>query len=96
MRVWWSDETKINCLGLDGKHWVWKEVGDGLSEKMVEGTVKFGGRNVMMWGCMGQDGVGYATRIEGTMDADLSVSIMKDELQETLHYYGKTNTNIIF
>ena len=44
----------------------------------------------------GWDGVGYATRIEGKMDADLYVSIMEDELQETLHYYGKTNNNIIF
>ena len=96
MRVWWSDETKINHLGSDGRHWVWKEVGEGLSDRVVEGTVKFGGGNVMMWGCMGWDGVGYATRIEGRMDADLYVSIMEDELQETLHYYGKTNTDIIF
>ena len=96
MRVWWSDETKINCLGSDGRHWVWKEVGEGLSDRVVEGTVKFGGGNVMMWGCMGWDGVGYATRIEGKMDADLYVSIMEDELQEMLHYYGKTNTDIIF
>ena len=96
MRVWWSDETKINRLGSDGRHWVWKEVGEGLSDRVVEGTVKFGGGNVMMWGCMGWDGVRYATRIEGRMDADLYVSIMEDELQETLRYYGKTNTNIIF
>jgi hypothetical protein len=96
MRVWWSDETKINHLGSDGRCWVWKEVGEQLSDKLVEGTVKFEGGNVMMWGCMGWDGVGYATRIEGRMDADLYVSIMEDELQETLHYYDKTNTNIIF
>ena len=96
MRVWWSDMTKIDCLGSDGRHWVWKEVGEGLSDRVVEGTVKFGGGDVMMWGCMGWDGVGYTTRIEGRMYADLYVSIMEDELQETLHYYGKTNTEIIF
>ena len=94
MRVWWSDETKINCLGSDGRHWVWKEVEEGLSDRVIEGTVKFGGGNVMMWGCMGWDGVGYTTRIEGRMDADLYVSIMEDELQKTLHYYGKTNTTL--
>ena len=48
MRVWWSDETKINRLGSDGRHWVWKEVGEGLSDRVVEGTVKFGGGNVMI------------------------------------------------
>ena len=26
-RVFWSDETKINRFGSDGKHWVWKRVG---------------------------------------------------------------------
>ena len=26
-RVWWSDETKINCLGSDGRQFVWKDVG---------------------------------------------------------------------
>ena len=30
------------------------------------------------------------------MDVDLYLSIMEDELQETLCYYDKTNTNIIF
>ena len=27
-RVIWSDETKINCLGSDGKKWVWKKPGE--------------------------------------------------------------------
>ena len=55
MRVWWSDEAKINCLRSDGRHWVWKEVGEGLSDRVVEGAVKFEGGSVIMWGCMGWD-----------------------------------------
>ena len=50
----------------------------------------------MVCGCMGWDGVGYATRIEGKMDAPLYVSILEDELQESLHFYDKTTANIIF
>ena len=56
-RVIWSDETKINHLGSDGRTWVWKEVGEQLSDRVVEGTVKFGGGNVMVWGCMGWMGL---------------------------------------
>ena len=41
-RVIWSDETKINHLGSDGK-WAWKKAGEGLSSRLVQGTVKFGG-----------------------------------------------------
>jgi transposase len=96
MMVIWSDETKINRLGSDGRYWVWKEVGEGLSDRLVQGTQKFGGGNIMMWGCMGWDGVGYATRIEGKMDAQLYVSILEDKLQESLHYFDKSASDIIF
>jgi hypothetical protein len=40
--------------------------------------------------------VRYATRIEGKMDGALYISIMEDELQESLRYYDKTATDIIF
>ena len=33
-RVIWSDETKIKRLGSDGKQWVWKQVGEGLIERV--------------------------------------------------------------
>ena len=70
-RVVWSDETKINCLGSDGCKWVWKRPGEGLSDRLVEGTVKFEGGSVMIWGCMTWEGVGYAAKIDGRMDSDL-------------------------
>ena len=38
-RVVQSDETKINHLGSDGKKWAWKRAGEGLSDRLVEGTV---------------------------------------------------------
>ena len=49
LKVMWSDETKINYLGSDGR----KYVGEGLSDRLVEGTMKFGGGKLMLWGCMG-------------------------------------------
>jgi hypothetical protein len=89
-RILWTDETKINHLGSDGRKWVWKEVGEPLSDRLVESTVKFGGGNVMMWGCMFWEGIGYATRIEGKMDAELYCSILDDKLQQSLDHYNKT------
>ena len=47
-KVIWSDETKINRLGSDGRKYTWKEKGEGLSDRLVEGTIKFGGGNLMM------------------------------------------------
>ena len=51
-KVIWSDETKINHLGSHGQKWVWKKAGEGLSNMLVEGTVKYGSGSFMMWGCM--------------------------------------------
>src|SRR5215469_2041447 len=95
-KVVWSDETKINRLGSDGRKWVWKKAGEALNERLVNGTVKFGGGSLMMWGCMLWDGVGYACKIDGRMDGELYTRILQDELQESLNYYGKDPSSIIF
>jgi transposase len=95
-RVVWSDETKINRLGSDGREWVWKKPGTALKEQHVKGTLKFGGGNLMMWGCMTAQGVGFACRIEGRMDAELYCSILQDELLQTVEYYGLNRDQLIF
>jgi hypothetical protein len=95
-KVVWSDETKVNRLGSDGRKWVWKKPGEGLSDRLVEGTKKFGGGSVMVWGCMMWEGAGYACKIDGIMDADLYVQILEDDLQNSLEYYGRTADDTIF
>ena len=95
-RVVWSDETKINRLGSDGRKYVWIRPGEGLTDRTVQGTVKFGGGSLMFWGCMLWDGVGYGTKIDGKMDAQLYTNILEDELQESIKYYGYKDTDIIF
>ena len=47
-RVVWSDETKINRIGSDGRKWVWKKQGEGLSNRLVKDTLKFSSENIMM------------------------------------------------
>jgi transposase len=94
--VVWSDESKINRLGSDGRKWVWKRAGEGLSDRLVSGTVKFGGGSVMIWGCMMWDGPGYCVKIDGRMDGDLYVSILDDDLHKSLRYYGKKPKDITF
>ena len=92
----WSDETKINRLGSDGRKWAWKKPGEGLSERLVESTVKFGGGSVMVWGCMLWEGVGFACKIDGRMDGDLYIQILEDDLQRSMEYYDKESGDIIF
>jgi transposase len=95
-RVVWSDETKINRLGSDGRQWVWKKPKSSINDQQIQGTVKFGGGSLMMWGCMTAKGVGYACRIDGRMDAQLYASILSDELIQTLQYYELDREEIVF
>jgi transposase len=95
-RVVWSDESKINRLGSDGRQWIWKKPGEGLSDRTVEETLKFGGGSLMVWGCMLWDGIGYLARIDGGLDADLYCEILNDELDKSLREYKKNPTDVIF
>ena len=41
-------------------------------------------------------GVGYAAKIDGRMDRDLYLQILKDELLNTIQYHSLNSSNIIF
>ena len=62
-QVIWSDETKIKHIGSDGKRWAWKKAEEGLNDRLVQGTVKFGGDSLMMWDCMTQKGLAWHARL---------------------------------
>lgn len=83
-RVLWSDETKINRIGSDGRSYVWKKKGEGLSDRTTTPTVKHGGgNNLMVWGSMGWEGVGMLVEVEGIMDATQYCSILDHAVEES-------------
>ena len=94
-RAMFSDETKIDRLGSNGRRWSWKLPGEGLSDRLVEGTLKFGGGHLMMWGAMYQEGVGFTCRIEGTMDGELYTTILGHELMKTIDQCGKNPSDTV-
>ena len=48
-----------------------KTKGEQLSDRRITSTVKHGGgNNLMVWGCMGWNGVGVLTEVQGIMDAE--------------------------
>ena len=69
--VLWSDEMKINLFGSDGFKHVWQQPGEDYKDKCVMPTVKHGGGNVMVWGCMSAAGVGELHFIEGNMNSNM-------------------------
>ena len=75
---------------------MWKKMGEGLTDRLIERTVKFERGNLMLWDCIFSEGPGFATKIDGRMDAELYVSILDDELQASLEYYSKNVEDVVF
>ena len=87
-RVIWSDETKINRMGSDGRLWTWVDKGHGLQDRNVQKTLKFGGGSLMVWGCFMENKIGKLRRIMGTMKATDYIEILKDSLLPSIEKFG--------
>ena len=84
-RVFWSDETKINCIG---KEYVWKKRGELISDRTTIPTVKHGGgNNLMVWGCMGWNGVGKLVEVVGKMNAEQYCEILDEGVVESFEIW---------
>lgn len=94
--VVWSDESKFQIFGSDGRQWCWKEPGAPLSARHVKPTVKFGGGSIMVWGCFTSSGTGYVVPIEGNMNGALYRRILEDEFMDTLDFHDLDKEDIIF
>lgn len=95
-RVIWSDETKINRFGSDGRSRCWIHGGESIQDRHVQQTVKHGGGSIMVWGCMTYQGVGYLCKLCGKMDQQLYRSILEDELFKTIEYYKMKADKVVF
>ena len=78
--VLWSDESKFNLFGSDGKIMVWRFTMEGYDPKCTVPTVKHNGGSVMVWGCFSRSGVGNLCFIEGNMDRFLYHEVLRKNL----------------
>jgi len=81
--VIFSDESKFNIFGSDGKQKVWRKPNTEFQEKNLTPTVKHGGGSIMVWGCFSAQGVGCLAFIDTTMTADGYIKILKDNLHQS-------------
>ena len=61
-----------------------------------QGIVKCGGGFLMIWGCVGWNGVGILVEMEGWMDAEQYVSILEDKPLPSMENSGVSKKSIIF
>jgi len=95
-KVVWSDESKINRICSDGLQWVWDDAPGRITTRSVQGTVKFGGGNVMVWSCMSWYGPGYIAMIDDSLDSQLYIQILKEDLQMSVEEWGMSKDEFVF
>jgi DDE superfamily endonuclease/Transposase len=94
--VVWSDESKFQLFGSDGRQWYWKKPNEPLSTRHIRPTVKHGSGNIMVWGCFTSGGIGYLCRIDGSLDGELYRKILNDEFIATLNWYNIDKEQVVF
>ena len=94
--VIFSNESKFNLFGSDGRRYCWRKPGQQFDERYVRKEIKHGGGNVMVWGCITAKGLGRICRIEGNMDAKLYVEILNDDVLGTLRDLEINKKDIYF
>ena len=50
----------------------------------------------MVWGCMGCNGVEILVKVDGWMDTELCIFILRDNLLSSIEYSGIPKESIIF
>lgn len=86
--VIFSDESKFNLFGSDGKQIVWRKKNTEFQAKHTKATVKHGGGSVMVWGCFSACGVGNLIFIDGIMDQYYYMDILKKNLHSSAEKMG--------
>lgn len=85
-----TDESKFNIFGNDGRIRVWRNPKDGLNPKYTQKTVKHNGGGVMVWGCMAANGVGKLAFVDGIMDQYVYIKILEENLKPSTDQLGLT------
>ena len=66
--VIWSDESKFNLFGSDGKVMVWRTPKEEYDSHCIVPTVKHGSGSVTVWTCFERNGVGKMRILDRNMD----------------------------
>jgi transposase len=79
-RIIFSDESRFTIFQSDGRFKIWREEKKRYDAKNCVPTVKFGGGSVMVWGCIGYNGVGNLEIIDGIMDSIKYIRVLSTNL----------------
>ena len=94
-KVIFSDESKFNLHGSDGKVYVRRRPGEEYRPECLVSTVKHP-ESQMIWGCISSKGVGRLHFVNGTVNGDAYIDILKRRLLPTINDQFRRTANCIF
>ncbi|XP_011270098.1 hypothetical protein CAOG_08517 [Capsaspora owczarzaki ATCC 30864] len=80
LRVVFSDETALYLYRNNNGGRVWRLVGETLTDRCVQGTVKFGGGHINVWGAISRFGISLFCEVGDVMNGDTYLSVLESEL----------------
>ena len=90
-KVLWSDESKFNLFGFDGKVMVWHSAKEEFGPKCNIPTVKHSGGNLKCWDCFSSSVVGSLIFIDGSMTAESYREILANNLLKSVEKLGMSD-----
>ena len=88
-----SDTTKFNIFGADAGKRVWRKVVEGMHPCNTIRRVKPGRGNMMLWGCMSENGVWNIEFVDTPMNQKQYNNILKSNLNasaEKMSHSGRS------
>ncbi|KAF7644157.1 hypothetical protein LDENG_00226770, partial [Lucifuga dentata] len=82
--VLWTDETKVELLGKNTQHYVWRKKGTAYQHENIP-MEKYGGGSIMIWGCFAASGPGPLAIIKGKMNSQVYQGILQDNVRVAVH-----------
>lgn len=96
-QVIWSDETRVNRFGSDGKQYTYIKKGARLQKHNINGTRKNCGGRLMVWSCFSAAGIGYLVDIgDKNMQKEDYLGILQDDLIASIDYYNLNHSQVEF
>ena len=86
--VFFSDESKFDLFGNDGKNNVKRRIGERFSAKCTKKNVMFGGGSVIVFGMFSSQGTTPLVRLQTRVNAQIYKNIVQDHVVSIIQNSG--------
>lgn len=87
-KIVWSDESRFELFNNDSQNWVWRKKDEKYNVDCLKPTVKHS-IGIMVWGCFCDNKLGPLVLVEGTLNSDKYIELLKNHLLPFLNHLNE-------